>query len=255
MVLPDPRQHAGPPRILTVDTAEHLANQAALEFHVRAKAAVEQRGSFAVALSGGSTPKAMLQLLATPEWQDRIDWPRVHVYWGDERCVPADSANSNYGMARGALLDHVPVVAENVHPMRGELDPRTAAEQYEHLLRGAFPGDATFDLVFLGLGLDGHTASLFPGTPALAERDRLCVANEVESAAVSPWRLTLTYPAINRSRAVIFLVEGAAKAGIVQRVLEEPRHVDLLPAQGVAPRRGTLTWLLDAPAAARLKKA
>lgn len=252
MVIEDPRQHAGPPRVVKLDAPAQLADQAALEFQVRAKAAMEESGRFAVALSGGSTPKAMLQRLAGPEYSTRIDWRRVHVFWSDERCVAPDDPNSNYAMARAALLTAVPIPDENIHRMQGEREPHEAAAAYDQLLRSFFGAATTFDLTYLGLGPDGHTASLFPHSEALAVRDRYCAANQVRGNVVSPWRLTLTYLALNASKAVIFLVQGADKADIVARVLKGPRNPEELPAQGVAPSHGTITWLLDAAAAAKL---
>ena len=252
MVIEDPRQHAGPPRIIKLDTPGQLADQAALEFQVRAEAAIEEAGRFAVALSGGSTPKAMLRLLAGPEYSTRVDWRRVHVFWSDERCVAPDDSNSNYAMARAALLSQVTIPDENVHRMQGEREPHEAAAAYDQLLRGFFGAATSFDLTYLGLGPDGHTASLFPHSEALAVRDRYCAANQVRGHVVSPWRLTLTYPALNASKAVMFLVQGADKSDIIARVLKGPRDPEELPAQGVAPSRGTTTWLLDAVAAAKL---
>lgn len=252
MVIEDPRQHPGPPRIFTLDTPQHIAAQAALEFQVRAKAAMEEAERFAVALSGGATPKAMLEMLATPEYAPRVDWSRVQVFWSDERCVPPDNPNSNFRMAQAALLMHVPLPARNIHRMQGELDPQQAATAYDQLLREFFGSSPAFDLVYLGLGPDGHTASLFPDSAALDVQDRNCVANRVSEKVVSPWRLTLTYPAINAAKAVMFLVQGAEKADIVARVLHGPRDVRALPAQGVAPQAGTLTWLLDSAAAKKL---
>lgn len=246
-------QQPQPGRIIALDTPAALANQAALEFEVRARAAMEQHGRFAVALSGGSTPKVMMELLAGPDFVEQVDWSRVHVFWGDERVVDPDDASSNYGMAQTALLSRVPIPPAQIHRMRGELDPHDAAVQYNEELQRFFAGPTAFDLTFLGLGPDGHTASLFPGTSALAVRDSLCVANKVEGNVVSPWRLTLTYPALNASRAVIFLVQGEDKAGVVAEVIEGPRDPQRLPAQGIAPA-GTLTWLLDATAATKLKE-
>jgi 6-phosphogluconolactonase len=240
-------------RIVVVDTPAALAYQAAIEFKVRAGAAIQDRGRFVVALSGGSTPHAMLGLLAGPQFAEDIDWDQVHVFWGDERMVSPDDPSSNYGMAHAALLSKVSLPQGNVHRMRGELEPHEAAVHYNEELKRFFGGPTAFDLTFLGLGPDGHTASLFPHTSALGVRDLLCVANKVgEANVVSPWRLTLTYPALNASCAVIFLVEGASKADILAEVLEGPPDPQRLPAQGVAPV-GTLAWLLDTACAAKLK--
>src|ERR1700694_1427836 len=253
MVMKDPRQHPGPPRIFTLDTPQHLAEQAALEFQVRANAAIQEAGRFAAVLSGGSTPATMMKELATPEHAPLVDWSRVHVFWSDERCVLPNDEHSNFAMANAALLSCVPIPAENIHRMQGELDPREAADAYDRLLRKFFGAETAFDLTYLGLGPDGHTASLFPNTEALDVKDRNCVANRAPGHVVSPWRLTLTYPAINASKAVIFLVQGKEKADIVARVLEGTRDVRQLPAQDIAPR-GTLTWFLDEAAAAKLSR-
>jgi 6-phosphogluconolactonase len=252
MVMEDPRQRPGLPRLMVVDTPEHLANQAALEVQVRSKAAIEQSGRFTLALSGGSTPVAMMRLLATPEFSQRIDWSRTHIFWSDERCVPPENADSNFHAAQTALLSRVAVPSENIHRMQGEAEPAQAASDYDRDLQRFWSGPTAFDLTYLGLGPDGHTASLFPGTQALAVTDADCVAHRVEKV-VSPWRLTLTYRALNASSAVIFLVQGSQKADIVARVLEGPLNSAELPAQGIAPH-GSLTWLLDSAAAAKLKR-
>lgn len=254
MVIEDPRRHPGPPRILTLDTPEHLANQAALEFQVRAQAALEASDRFAVALSGGTTPRRMLELLATPEYATRVDWSRVHVFWSDERCVGPDDPKSNYAMAHAALLQHVPIPDANVHRMQGELAPADAASAYEAALRVFFKDQSGFDLIYLGLGEDGHTASLFPGSGALAEQARLCVATRAPKTAVIADRLTLTYAAINAGRAVMFLVQGSNKAAIVATAINGPSNPAQVPAQGVNPRAGTLTWMLDAQAASKLQQ-
>lgn len=233
-----------------------LAREAAGRFGALAGAANAERGRFVVALSGGSTPKALLGLLAGAPYRDAIDWGRVHVAWGDERCVPPDDEQSNYRMAREALLDHVPIPPEQIHRMPAELpDPGAAAGAYEATLRRLFdlpPGALPrFDLIHLGLGTEGHTASLFPGSPALAERERLVAAPFVEK--LNTYRITLTPSAINAAREVQFLVAGAEKAATVRRVLRAPRDPSELPAQIVTPAEGRLVWLLDAAAAAELE--
>jgi 6-phosphogluconolactonase len=230
-----------------------LAAQAALEFETRSHAAIDERGRFAVALSGGRTPKAMLQLLASADFVDDIPWENVHIFWGDERCVSPGDTQSNFGMAKAALLDKVPLPQANVHRMHGEFEPHAGAVEYCEQLRAFFDGPTQFDLTFLGVGPDGHTASLFPHSSALGVTDELCVANFAGEKFETPWRLTLTYPALNASQAILFLVEGAEKADIVARVLEGTEDPALLPAQGIAPA-GTLTWMLEAAAAAKLTK-
>ena len=237
--------------------AAGLAGAAAAHFVEQAVAAIEARGRFAVALPGGSTPRATYALLAGPEFARRIDWARVHVFWGDERCVPPDHPDSNYSMARETLLDHVPIPVENVHRVRGEIDPAQAADEYERTLRDFFatrPGEAEaatcFDLILLGMGGDGHTASLFPGTAAIHEDTRWVVAHFVDQ--LNAWRLTLTPIAINAAAQVTFLVAGAGKAERLREVLTGPLQPDRLPSQIVQPAAGRLLWLLDTAAAAQL---
>jgi 6-phosphogluconolactonase len=234
---------------VVLPTRESAMTAAALAIVAAAKAAIDARGRFLLVLSGGSTPKALYTLLATPPYSSRLDWSRTHVFWGDERCVPPEDPASNFRMAREALLDHVPVPAEQLHRMRGEDDPVRAAAAYEAVLRGLFPDGATrFDLVLLGMGDNGHTASLFPGLAAVRETVRPVVAEYVPE--VSMWRLTLTPPAINAAAKVMFLVVGHDKAAMLKQVLSGPRDPNRLPAQAIAPVRGELTWILDAAAAA-----
>ncbi len=234
---------------------EALALRAADVFALAAQEAAAARGRFAVALSGGETPRALYRSLARQQFSQKIPWRRVHLYWGDERCVPPDDAQSNYAMARDTFIKHVPVPAENVHRMRGEDPPEEAAQAYDSELR-KLAGLArprvdvpVFDLVLLGLGQDGHTASLFPHSDALTVEDRLAVATQAPDG--SP-RLTVTAPVINAARRVWFLVSGAAKAGMVAEVIEGLRIPRAVPAQGVAPVHGALTWFLDEAAAAEL---
>ena len=208
--------------------------------------AIAARGRFTIALSGGNTPKPVYQRLASAA----LDWTRVHVFFGDERCVPPDDPRSNYHMARAALLDHVAIPAENVHRMRGEDPPEAAAEAYAADLRTALGEDGRLDLVLLGLGHDGHTASLFPGLAAVTETRRTVMACYVEF--VGMWRLTLTPPTINAARRVAFLVAGADKAEVLHRVLQGPRQPVVLPAQAIRPTEQPALWLIDAAAAAKL---
>jgi 6-phosphogluconolactonase len=247
--------------------ATTLTHAAAEHFVARAAEAVTARGRFTVALSGGSTPRSTYTLLASAdnadrsgrqhprEFAPRVDWPRVHVFWGDERCVPPDHPDSNYRTAHEALLRHVPIPAGNVHRIHGELDPAQAAREYERALLtvfGASPGGSPprFDLVLLGMGSDGHTASLFPGTAAIHERERWVVAHYVPK--LSAWRVTLTPAVINAAAQVTFLVAGAGKAKRLRQVLVGPHQPDILPAQIVSPTGGRALWLADAAAASRL---
>jgi 6-phosphogluconolactonase len=241
-------------KVLVAADRATLMNAAAEEVASRAAAAVAARGRFAVALAGGSTPRTLYALLADPAapYRERMPWAATHVFFGDERCVPPSDAASNYGMAWRALLSRVPVPHANVHRMRGELEPDEAARDYERELGQVFPPSAglpRFDVILLGLGGDGHTASLFPGTAALEERERLAVANASPDGLA---RVTLTYPVLDAARSVLFVVAGDEKAERVADVLE--RGADL-PAARVAPADGELLWLLDASAAARLERA
>ena len=224
-----------------------LARAAAEHFVTLATAAIAARGQFVVALSGGSTPRATYTLLASDELAARVDWPRVRVLWGDERCVPPDHPESNYRMAREVLLDKIPIPAENVHHIRGELPPDQAAMAYQAELEAVLGTGGRFDLILLGMGEDGHAASLFPGTAALHEQTRWVVAHYVDK--LSAWRVTLTPVAINAAAHVTFLVSGAGKAERLREVLDGPHQPDVLPAQIIRPTDGRLLWLADAAAA------
>lgn len=211
--------------------------------------AIEERDICHVALSGGSTPRAVHTWLA--EHAQDHDWSKVHFWFGDERCVPPDHPDSNYNMARQTFLDALHIQEANIHPMRGEFKPLEAAEIYAHDLQSAFPEELPrFDLIFLGLGDDGHTASLFPQTEALHETERWVVANHVEK--LGAWRLTLTAPVINHARVIAFLVVGANKADALYTILHGDYQPDDFPAQMIHPTAGRLVWLVDEAAAARI---
>ena len=229
---------------------EELAGAAAGEFAAKAGEAIEERGRFAVALAGGSTPQATYGVLAR-DYSGRIDWREVHVFFGDERTVPPDHEDSNYRMAREALLDHVPV--GSVHRMRGELPPDEAAEAYEEELRTFFGAEDAprFDLILLGVGGDGHTASLFPETSALEVHDRWVVANPVLKLETT--RITLTLPVINAALAVYFLVAGEDKADALAHILGGDADPRAYPASLIQPRGGP-EWMLDNSAASLLSK-
>ena len=215
--------------------------------------AVEDRGRAAIALSGGSTPRALYALLATEPYRVRVPWEHVHVFWGDERTVAPVSPDSNFRMATDALLAHVPIPAENIHRLQGEGPPAEAAALYEAELRAFFgrpEGVPAFDLIHLGMGDDGHTASLFPHTSALAEAERLVVSNPVEK--LSTTRLTFTYPLLNAASHVVFLVSGGGKAEMLAEVLEGPYVPQERPSAGVQPSPGALLWLVDKAASAQL---
>jgi 6-phosphogluconolactonase len=236
--------------------AAALTRRAVEFFVVEAEKAVAARGVARIAISGGSTPKVAFRTLAEQgeEWRERMPWAKLDLWWVDERCVPPDNADSNYRMTREALLDHVPLKPEQIHRMKGELEPDEAAAKYETELKKSFglkgPEIPRFDVVQLGLGPDGHTASLFPHTEALHITDRLVVANYVEEKDM--WRVTLTRPIINHGRQVFFLIEGAEKAMILNEVLQGPRDPERLPSQFIAPVDGILTLLLDHAAASLL---
>jgi len=234
--------------IETYPDADRLARAAAEHFVTLAAEAIAARGQFAVALSGGSTPRAAYALLASDEFAAQVDWSRVHVFWGDERCVPPDHPDSNYRLAREALLGHVPLPAGNVHRIRGEINPEQAAANYERTLSSFFArhpeGPAPrFDLILLGMGEDGHTASLFPGTAALHEQTRWVVAHYVDK--LRAWRVTLTPVVINAAAQVTFVVSGAGKADRLRQVLTGSYQPDTLPLQIVRPTDGRLLWMTD----------
>jgi 6-phosphogluconolactonase len=238
-VLPDP---------------EALAEAAARLFAEHAQAAIDARGRAAVALSGGSTPREMHRRLARPPLLDEVDWDRVDIFFGDERCVPPDDIDSNFRMAEQTLLNRVPVPEEQIHRMHGELPPEEAAADYERQLQQVYRDDPPrLDIVLLGMGDNGHTASLFPGLKAVHEHERWVMAEYVDE--VGMWRITLTPVVLNLAREVVFLVAGAGKADMLRQVLEGPYEPELRPAQVVRPPLGEVTWLVDAAAAARLSPA
>lgn len=229
--------------------SDTLADDAAQMFVDAAK----DKTRFFVSLSGGSTPSALFERLAT-HYATTVDWSRIHFFWGDERSVPPTHADSNYGVAKAKLLDPVGVPPENIHRFEGERPPDEAAAKYAKEVRrvfglkpGAFP---RFDLVFLGLGDDGHTASLFPGSVALGNLKEIAVANFVPKLSTS--RLTLTYPAINAASCIAVLVSGKSKAQIVHDVLKSPATPAKFPMQGVKATRGRLLWFADTEAASLL---
>jgi 6-phosphogluconolactonase len=222
-----------------------------------AEESLATRGRFDWALAGGSTPEALYQLLAEGHYASRIAWSKVHFFWGDERCVPPEHPDNNYRMARLALLDTVAPPPENIHRMRGELLPELAAEHYQSELEREFglrvgDGEPELDLILLGMGSDGHTASLFPDTPALEETRRWVVANRIDRLDTT--RLSLTLPIINAAAHVVFLVAGADKAARLAQILSPPTGAPL-PAALVRPRRHAPEWLVDTAAAARLRGA
>jgi 6-phosphogluconolactonase len=228
-----------------------LAEAAARHVVERAHAATRERGRFSIALSGGSTPRDLHLRLASPPLVDQVDWDRVHVFFGDERCVPPEDERSNFRMANETLLSKLPIPLDQIHRLQGELPPARAAAAYEGELR-AFFGDEPpiLDVILLGMGDNGHTASLFPGLTAVHEQQRWVVAEYVPE--VSMWRLTLTPLVLNMAREDLFLVAGAAKAHMLRQVLEGPYAPDERPAQVIRPTVGEVFWMVDAAAAGEL---
>ena len=242
------------PEIIICHDANELNRKAAEQFVAVANDAAGARGRFSVALSGGSTPKALYALLATDEFRRQLPWPQLHLFWGDERCVPPDHAESNFRMVQEALLSKIDIPGENIHRMAGEKAPADGAANYQaelqkffHLAAGEWP---RFDLVLLGLGEDGHTASLFPGSAALNEQQRWVATSYVER--LHAHRLTLTLPVINHAAQISFLVSGASKAPIIEAILCAGN--DSLPAARVQPAGGQVTWFVTQDAAGALAK-
>jgi 6-phosphogluconolactonase len=228
-----------------------VAEEAARRFVALAQAAIENNGRFSLALSGGSTPRALYERLAQPPHRDQVDWEHIHVYWGDERYVPPDDPESCFRMAREALLAHVPIPAANIYPMPTVGGtPEGAAGAYAETLVATFGAELPrFDLILLGMGPDGHTASLFPGHPeAVAPSDELVIAVH-DSPKPPPTRISFTFKLIDAAANVLFLITGADKSATLRDVLHGPHDPAKLPAQGVRPAQGALVWLVDAAAA------
>ncbi|MFO7598548.1 MAG: 6-phosphogluconolactonase [Candidatus Desulfacyla sp.] len=237
--------------IITESDPSALTQRGAAIFSQLAQTSVALRGRFAVALSGGSTPRPMHRMLCEEPYFSTIPWSRTHIFWVDERCVPADDLASNYGTARADLLDRVPVLPDQVHPMPMDLSPDEAAAAYQEELVRFFQSPPSeipvFDLIILGIGTDGHTASLFPGQSALREQERLVVPVRGGDPLVD--RLTMTLPLLNNAGEIVFLVSGKKKAPILKSIIEGPPVQ--YPAQMIRPVHGRLTWLLDREAASQ----
>jgi 6-phosphogluconolactonase len=219
--------------------------------------AIARSGRFALVLTGGSTPKGLYELLASDEWRARIDWVKTHLFWGDERFVPSTDSQSNYGMAKKALIDHVRIPAENIHRVATEnTTPEICANAYAEDIRkffgvgvGEFPA---FDFVLNGMGSNRHVLSLFPGRPTIHEKKKLVVADYIPEVSMD--RITMTAPLVNAAREVVMLVAGNDKAEALKDVLYGSKDVDVKPAQLIAPKSGNLTWMVDKEAAAQLPK-
>lgn len=239
--------------IICRDVAE-LSRKAAEQFVALARQAIAARGRFAVALSGGSTPKALYSLLATAAFSAQLDWRQIHLFFGDERCVAPDHAESNYRMVKEALLAQIAIAGDNVHRMAGELAPEVAAAAYAAQLTGFFnlPENnlPRFDLIFLGLGEDGHTASLFPDSSALTDTDRWVTATYV--VKLKSHRLTFTFPAINNAAQISFLIAGQSKTAVVKAIVTGQNSA--APAARIKPSHGKLTWFVTEDAAGDLRK-
>ena len=234
-----------------VHTTEEAAQANATFVAALAEECLRTQDRFTIALSGGSTPRRLYQVLASPPYDEEMAWDRWHIFWGDERCVPPDHEDSNFRMAKEALLDHISIPLAQVYRMRGEIEPEEAAEEYETAVLDGFQTPApSFDLILLGVGDDGHTASLFPGTLALQEKHKLVVSNWSPSLQVH--RITFTLPLINAARVVAFLDTDESKAEVLRRVLEPAPREGVLPAAMIRPTDGTVHWFLTKEAAGLL---
>lgn len=242
------------PEIRVFNDVENLSRAAANLFTAQAAESITKRNRFLVALNGGNTPMRLFQLLAT-DHRDQVDWKRVHVFWGDERCVPPDDAGSSYGQARDALLSRVPIPGSNIHRIMGELGPVETSGNYSLTVRrfASPPLEwPRFDLVYLGMGEDGHTASLFPGSPVEEAEPVIPVTAHYQDRPAN--RVTLTPAVFNSARRVIFMVTGAKKAVTLAEVLSARYNPGQYPAQRINPKDGELIWLVDEEAASKLPK-
>lgn len=231
--------------------ADQLSKEAAKWIADCISATLQTKDRFTLVLSGGSTPKKLHMLLAASPYKEQIDWSRVHIFWGDERAVPFEDERNNARMAYDTLLNHVPVAPSHIHVMRTDMDPENSASEYERLLRRYFDETGpTFDLVLLGMGDDGHTLSLFPGTAVIYEETKWATAYFLK--AQSMYRITLTAPVVNRAAKVAFLATGPGKAAALKEVIEGDYLPDTYPSQVIDPIEGELHWFVDEAAAARL---
>jgi len=242
------------PEIRIFKDLEHLSHEAAHLFTEQAASAITDRGRFLVALNGGGTPTRLFQLLGRT-YRDKVDWSKVHVFWGDERCVPLDDPGSNYSQARDVLLNHVPIPDTNIHRVKGELEPAQASRDYTLTLKRFASPPHEFprlDLVYLGMGEDGHTASLFPGSPVDVTEPTLSVTAHYQDRPAI--RVTMTQLIFNQARTVIFMATGEKKAEALSEVLSDRYNPKLYPAQRIDLKDGKLIWLVDEEAAHKLPK-
>lgn len=240
------------PGIHIFKDVEELSRAAAELFVEQSAQAVSEQGRFLVALNGGSTPIRLFELLAT-DFRNRVNWSKVHVFWGDERCVPPDAPGSSYGQAQDLMLRHVPIPEESIHRIPGEMGPVEASRAYSLTLKefALPPLDwPRFDLVYLGMGEDGHTASLFPGSPVDVSEPVLPVTAQYQDRPAD--RVTLTPVVFNQAHMVVFMATGEKKAHTFAEVLSDRYNPELYPAQRIDPKEGKLIWLVDADAASRL---
>ncbi len=243
------------PNIRIFEDLNELSAAAADLWVESAREAVQERGRFLVALSGGGTPMNLYRLLAREPYRSRVDWSRTHVFWGDERCVPPDDPENSYGQAKQTFLDQVAIPAGNIHRVASDLEPAAAAEDYaRRLSRFAESGLAfpRFDLVLLGMGEDGHTASLFPGSPVEVTTPTLAVTAHYQNRPAN--RVTLTPLVFNAARRIMFLAAGAAKADTLVHILKGDYNPSLYPAQRIRPANGQVIWMIDRAAAGKLSQ-
>lgn len=236
--------------MLVCEDEKNASCEAAERFACAAVRAVAKRGVFYVAIPGGNSPRGMFEMLSSREFEELVPWARTELFFTDERCVPPESDESNYKLASGLLLSTVPIPEANIHRMHGEDPPETAARQYEEEMLRVMDSSPRFDLIVLGMGMDTHTASLFPNSPALLETGRHVVANYVEK--LNTYRLTLTLPVMNHAEQVIILAFGPDKADPLAEVLHGPVDTNLHPVQGICPAAGHLLWIVDRAAASKL---
>lgn len=238
--------------VIVLPDIDAVSHEAAGIFINSAERCISVRGRFSVAVSGGSTPGSLFTLLGSGSYADKIDWSRVHLFWVDERCVPKEHKDSNFGGAWNSLLSHISIPESNIHRIKGEIPPVDGSLEYEKELKTFFGADTipAFDLIFLGMGEDGHTASLFPASDFLKEDKRLAVPVYVER--LKSWRITLTLPVLNNAHSVVFLVAGSNKAEALKEILGRDESAINYPAYLIKPDNGSLTWLIDNDAASQI---